>query len=191
MEIWKDIKGFEGLYQISDLGRVKSLSREIVHVHSVRQTKERILKKNDGGHGYLQVDLYKTGSEKTHKVARLVAEHFIPNPENKRTVNHKKGIKTDNRAKELEWMTQAENVQHAYDVLGRKASKPLLGKFGKQHHSSKAIIQLIKSGGLVAEYGGQCEAGRKTGIFQANISAALLGKYKTAGGFIWKFKEAS
>ncbi|KKN79710.1 hypothetical protein LCGC14_0337320 [marine sediment metagenome] len=193
METWKDIKGFEGLYQISDLGRVKSLTRKIVRRDGIALSiKERILKDHKDhydSHGYLQVDLYKTGSRKTYKVARLVALAFIPNPENKRTVNHKKGNRGDNRAKKLEWATQAENMQHSYDVLGRKG--PCLGKFGVDSPLSKPVLQFSKTGKRVAEYAGVSEAQRETGISHGNISMVCLGQRNFAGGFIWEFKKAS
>ena len=101
-ETFKDISGYKGDYQVSNLGRIKSL-----------KFTEKILRQKNDGHGYLVVNLYNKGS-KSKKVHRLVAIAFIPNPENKKTVNHKKGIKTDNRAKELEWATYSENHLHSF-----------------------------------------------------------------------------
>lgn len=106
-EIWKPIEGFPK-YKVSNLGRVKSLGfiNNLGHFR-----KGIILKPWDDGKGYLKVQLHK----KSFRVHRLVAQEFIPNPENKPQVNHKNGIKSDNRVENLEWVTNAENTQHAYD----------------------------------------------------------------------------
>lgn len=112
MEIWIDIKNFEGIYQISNMGNVKSLSRK-------NATKERILKPSPDTGGYLIVRLYLNKKGKSYKIHRLVAAAFVANPENKKEVNHigkdKNGRidKTDNRAVSIEWATPAENYNHA------------------------------------------------------------------------------
>ena len=186
-EIFKDIIGYEGLYQISNMGRVKSLERTIKNGPGVRKVRERILEPWVGKTGYLSIPLYKDKKGKTYYVARLVALHFIPNPENKRTVNHKKGIKSDNRAKKLEWMTYGENHTHAYSEL--KRTPPLLGKRGVDCANSRKVVQYDLDDNFIAEYNGQREAFRETGIYQANISKVCLGKRNHAGGFIWKHKK--
>lgn len=101
-EIWKDIIGYEGLYQISNQGNVKSS-------HSGAIVKQQVM----GGYKY--VSLHKEKKLRTHRVHRLVAQAFIPNPESKPQINHINGIKTDNRADNLEWCTQSENMKHAYE----------------------------------------------------------------------------
>lgn len=102
MEIWKDIEGYEGLYKVSNLGRVKSLN--------YRHTgKEEILKPQDNGHGYLQVKLYKNVEEDRQLIHRLVAIAFIPNPEGKPEVDHINGKRTDCRACNLRWVSSIEN----------------------------------------------------------------------------------
>lgn len=103
-EIWKDIKGYEGLYQVSNLGRVKSLNYR-------RMGFSKILIPGAGGRGYACVSLY----GRSVKIHRLVAETFIPNPNKFKCVNHINGIKTDNRVENLEWCTQKYNVHHAYE----------------------------------------------------------------------------
>lgn len=172
-ELWEDIEKFND-YKISDLGRVKSL----------KGNKEKILKGVLNKDGYLVVGLL-NGKRKNKRIHRLVAIAFIPNPENKATVNHKKGIKTDNRASQLEWATVSENSLHSYRELGRVHSST--GKFGKDNPRSKPIIQLSRRGHIICEYSGSAEASRKTGIHQGHISEVCNGIGKSVGGFIWKF----
>jgi len=105
-KIWKDIEGYEGLYQISNLGNVKSLIANM-------NRRKRLLKAKFEKDNYAYVSLYKNKIAKNKKIHRLVAQHFISNPENKLEVNHKNGIKTDNRVDNLEWCTRSENVNHA------------------------------------------------------------------------------
>jgi len=107
-EIWKVVIGYEGLYQVSNFGNVKSLGNEF-------SRKERLLKPSLQSKGYFNVVLQKNGKRKTVLVHRLVAEHFIPNIKNKPQVNHINGIKTDNRAENLEWLSHRENLDHAIE----------------------------------------------------------------------------
>lgn len=111
-EIWKDIKDYEGLYQISNLGRVKSLPK-IRKANHDYISKEKYLK--FGGKRYNIVVLYKNKKAKTFTVHKLVALHFIDNPENKSCVNHKDGNKLNNNVHNLEWCSISENTKHAYD----------------------------------------------------------------------------
>ena len=114
-EIWKDIKGYEGSYQVSNLGRVKSLSREIYFSNRdyINLTKEIILKPGNNGKGYLCVSFSKNNRQKSFRVHRLVAKAFIPNLKNKPQVNHKDGDKKNNCIENLEWCDNYENFQHA------------------------------------------------------------------------------
>ena len=113
-EIWKDIEGYEGLYQVSNLGRVKSLDRHIRGTNnSLRFHCGRIMSPADNGKGYLSLTLKNNGQEKTVYVHRLVAQHFIPNPNRKSDVNHKDFDKSNNRCDNLEWATRSENERHS------------------------------------------------------------------------------
>ena len=125
-EIWKDITGYEGMYQVSSLGRVKSLERVIATPFGNKLKCEIILKHGYGGFMYRQVSLHKNGIPKTYKIHRLVAMAFIPNPENKYAVNHISGDKEDNSLFNLEWNTSSENQLHAYAKKLRNPSFAML-----------------------------------------------------------------
>jgi hypothetical protein len=117
-ERWKDIETWEGLYMISDYGRVRSLPRE-VHYPSgqILKVKDRILKHGTNGCGYPDITLTKRPHRKErHTIHRLVARHFLDNPRGLNEVNHKDGVKTNPHYTNLEWCTQSENRQHAYDT---------------------------------------------------------------------------
>ena len=122
-EVWKDILGFEGFYQASNLGRFRSLPRVIVRSNGITENKPgRILKNNYYSNGYVQLILY-VDKVRTNFIAhRVIAEMFVANPYNKDTVNHKNGIKNDLRAHNLEWCTRSENNYHAYKIGLSKAN---------------------------------------------------------------------
>ena len=131
MENWKDIKGYEGFYQVSNLGRVRSLERDVFNPRGtvIRHIEEKILVPALNSTGYLNVVLCKKGKRKTMKVHRLVAEAFIPNPENKPQVNHIDEVKTNNAVENLEWATVKENTEYS-----EKFGMMKRDKFGRFHH---------------------------------------------------------
>lgn len=179
-EIWLPVKGYEDYYMVSNYGRVKFLKRITISSIGKKQTfNTYILKQYEyKNHKYLYVVLYKPSNKnKKHKVHRLVAECFIANPENKNTVNHKYGVVQDNRATELEWATQKEQLIHSYQVLCRvnpnKGKKGILshmfGRTGDKCCNSKKVLCLNDN----KEYPAASEAARSLGLYATNISRKI------------------
>ena len=115
-EVWKDIEGYEGLYQVSNFGNIKSLPKVRHNGRGTYIQKEKILKPSNTSTGYKKIELCKDGKRKGFKVHRLVAIAFIPNPDNKPEVNHIDGNKINNNIDNLEWVTSSENTIHAYET---------------------------------------------------------------------------
>ena len=119
-EEWRDIKGYEGYYQVSNLGRVKSLSRYVAKGVRRMYVAERILKTRKNKNGYLAVYPCKNGRNVAMDVHRIVGLVFIPNPNGYKDINHKDGDKENNRVENLEWVTRSQNIKHAYKELGHR-----------------------------------------------------------------------
>ena len=199
-EIWKDIKGYEG-YQVSNLGRVRSLDRIDSNNHPLNGV---ILKPYISNSGYLLVGLYKQQKRDRKLLHRLVAEAFIPNPENKPEIDHINTIKTDNTVflnedgsinyekTNLRWTTRKENINNPITKTKMRinARKPSKGKYGKKHHRSKPIIQYDKEGNFIKEWDCANDVERVLGISNKHIGSVCLGKRKSCGGYIWKYKNA-
>lgn len=178
MEVFKDIKGFEGKYQVSNMGNVKSLNFN-------HTKKEKLLSTKGLRKGYPIVSL---GAKGNFSVHRLVAEAFVKRPKGKDQVNHINGVKTDNRSSNLEWVTGSENMQHA---LKSNLWKPNTEKAREISHekSSIAVNQINEKGDVVNTFKSISSAERETGI--KHISCVTLGKRKRAGGFYWKRVETA
>lgn len=164
-ENWITIKGFNDKYQINNMGRVKSLYFG----------KERLLKPIKHTDGYLQVGLCKDGKRKKFYVHRLVAEAFLPNPDNLPQVNHKDEDKTNNCILNLEWCSASYNNNY------------LNGQKRRGEKTSKTVNQYTKDGLLIASYPSTQEAQRQTGYDRGYISNCCNGKYKSSYGYIWKY----
>lgn len=189
-EVWKDIKDFEGLYQISNFGRVRSLDRWVNNSsNGGYNLKGRVLANKKGTNDYSLTCLSKEGKQYYFLVHRLVGLHFIEMPEHvkesqRQEINHIDEDITNNHVDNLEWVTPKENMNHGTRV------ERCIEKF-KETGFVKKVVQMDLEGNFIAEYESQIEASRQTGVRQGNISSAILGKYKTAGGYKWKFKEES
>jgi hypothetical protein len=170
------------LYEVSNLGRVRSLDRVYTQLYpngkeQLRHIKGSILKFETNNTGYLAIQLYDRGKRKRYLVHRLVAEAFIPNPNNLPEVNHKDECKTNNRADNLEWCN------------GKYNSNFGTGKWRKSYGRRKIVEQLTLDGQHVAYYSGAREAGRLTGFRQGNISAVCRGENPQSYGYKWKYVE--
>lgn len=183
-EIWKDIRGYEGLYQVSNLGRIKSTSPGLKFVKG--SPSELIMKQSLSSSGYLHVQLYKAHVPATVLVHKVVAQAFIDNPEGKPEVNHIDSDRTNNRVSNLEWATKSENMKHSFN-RGYHVS-PMLNRKGAMNTNSKKIIQYDLSGNEIRRWTGIAEAARSIGCNPSSISACLCGYNKTCKGHVWKYE---
>lgn len=168
-EIWQDIEGYKGLYQVSNKGNVKSL----------KYGKERILKPGIDRDGYYKIMLYNNSVRKTFRLNRLVAQAFIPNLDNKPQVNHLDENKLNNCVDNLSWTTAKENNNH-----GTRNERV-------DDSHSKPILQYSKSGNFIREWKSASEVKRVLGIDNSHINACCRNnpKHKSAYGFVWRYKE--
>ena len=172
-EIWKDIKGYEGLYQISNLGNVKKLINN----------KYMAISKDLG---YETVKLTNKNGNRRHLfLHRIIADVFIPNPNNYKIVNHIDCNKFNNNIKNLEWCTQKENVKHAWKNNLCERTKKACAKNGK--NNSKKIIQLDKNKNIVKVWESTMEIERTLKIKHNNISFCCKNKERTAKGYYWEY----
>lgn len=173
-EIWRDIPDYENIYQVSNLGRVKSLERYVdAYIKNQEKClkKEKILKGSYDGKGYVMVRLYKDGIIKTKKVHRLVAQAFLENPNGLPQINHKNEIRTDNRLENLEWCDSKYNNNYGNHKI-----------FG-----TKKIIQYDKDGNVIRIYDSINEASATTNVIATGIGKCCNRKQLTAGNYVWKF----
>lgn len=180
IEEWKDIKGYEGYYQVSNTGKVKSLDRKVKHPKGG----DKIVRGKSCGErynrvGYPEVVLFKEGEKKYQLIHRLVALTFVPNEENKPEVNHIDGNKINNNAENLEWCTSSENQQHAYRTglqVGKKGpDHPNYGKYGSKSHNAKAGKIKMPCGDIIV-FKAQSELCKEFNLCPGHITSVLSGK---------------
>ena len=187
-EIWKDIDGYEGLYQISNLGNVKSLTNRSNH------KEEKILKLNTNGKYYL-VNLCKNTKRKTLLIHRLVAKAFVDNPNNLPQINHINGNKLDNRAVNLEWCTCRTNIIHSIKnglkVTKKGKENPMYGRKNENANRSVRVSKYDMNDKYIETYSSIRDASIKNNISSFTISNVCNSRGKSAGGYKWRYADES
>lgn len=181
-EIWKEIKGFEGCYEVSNIGRVRSLDRHVMRHYKMHNRivflHGKIMALHLRRDGYPFVDLYKEHKRYTFVVHRLVAMAFIPNPQNRPEVDHINTIRTDSRACNLRWVNRSEN--NLNPITNKRMSE------GRKGKGCKPVIQYDKEGNLIAEFPSIRAAAKATGFDVMTISNNLQGKHINPK-YDWKY----
>ena len=175
-EIWKKIDGFDG-YEISNHGNILSTKYNSKKLLSIRKN---VI--------YPSVCLHADGKKYNRYIHRLVAEAYIPNPKNKPQVNHIDGNKKNNHKSNLEWVSNSENIKHAYKLGIKNPPRAQLGRFGKLHHLSKTIHQ-YSDNVLINVFESTREVERLTGFKQSVVSKCARGLIKKAYGFKWCYSK--
>lgn len=187
-EIWRDISGYEGLYQVSNLGRIKRLPRVVIRSDGRRRTFcESISKGHLHNTGYYVINLTKNVISKRKLVHRLVAEAFLPNPNHYPVIHHIDANKTNERADNLMWCSYSFNIKHSYEFEGHRPS--MKGVFGKDNPHSVPIVQISLQGEVLAHFVNIMEAARKLNVNHTNITACIKKRKKTAYGYLWSVDE--
>ena len=193
-EIWKPVVGYEGLYEVSNFGRIKAPLKIVRSGRMMRKYQERIITQQHNKLGYLCVVLYKDGKGKRYLVHRLVMLAFVPNTENKPHIDHINTIKDDNRLENLRWATPKENANNeltveymksAHSKESYKRGQETKRKNGVRNAPVK-VYQYSKEGLLIAEYPSANAAGALLGIPRKNISRAINDHTLSAGGYMWR-----
>lgn len=189
-ELWLPVPGWENYYEVSNLGRVKSLPRTIPHSKfGVVRIPGKIMHASNAA-GYRALNLSRDKKDTRSLVHRLVAMAFIPNPNNYPHINHINCNRADNRVGNLEWCNQSQNQYHAYRNGLRPATDDLKGAKGFTNvKNRKPVLQYSIDGSFIREWRSLTEAHNETKIRLSGISQVCTGKIKEAGNFIWKFKD--
>lgn len=190
-EIWKDIEGYEGRYQVSNLGRVKSLKRFCSGKWNGNELINERLLTPDLRSGYKTVYLYGAKNRK-FLIHRLVAQAFIPNPDNKPCVDHINTITTDNSVQNLRWVTEKENANNPITLINNKKAcskrvSHFAGLNGCLNYHARPVLRIAPSGEII-EYGSIADAA-KEGFSSSNISECCSGKTLLYRGFDWRYRN--
>lgn len=185
-EVWRDIKGYEGIYQVSNLGRVKSLQREVNNTHCSKRTiNEAILSVKRESHQYNYVTLHRNNKGKRAYIHRLVAQEFIPNPNNYSEVNHKNEIKKDNRVENLEWCSRKYNINYGTGKRRMVESRNAHNKW----NAERKVYMYDKEGVFVKEFRSVVEAARFLNCADSSIRPIIDKKNRSAFGYIFSSQK--
>lgn len=185
-EEWRDVAGYEGYYQASNLGRIKSLDREVpCSRHGVRKIRGKLMTPAKATNGYFQVGFRKEGVKNRPLWHRVIALTFIPKVDGKTQINHKNGDISDNRVCNLEWCTASENTLHAHRVL--KCRHGMTGRTGYKNSLSIEVVGTNRMTGQTVRFGSSRDAARQMGVHASGIVACLKGRQKTCNGFAWEY----
>jgi hypothetical protein len=173
-EIWKDVSGYEGLYKVSNYGRVKSLYTN----------PPKIMKQTRSSTGYYHIQLYKNKKPETVAIHVIVARTFLGDS-NGKEINHIDGVKSNNNVSNLEYVTKSENQLHAIK-LGLRSKSPMTGRFGADSPTSHTILQYDLNGNFLKMWVGISETARILGVDYNSISCCINGYNKSAYGYMWR-----
>lgn len=193
-EIWKPIDGYEGKYEVSNMGRIKSLPREAWNGHGIMVLRERILRPGINSKGYESVNLYIKNKRENVLIHQVVAKTFIPNPEGKPCVDHINTIRRDNRVENLRWCTQKENcnnyvtkIKLSHSIRGE--NHPMWGKKGADNPHSRTVAQFTKGGQLIKTYPSALDAAKAMNVQRGAIYRAISGFRRYCRGYIWRYES--
>lgn len=187
-EIWRPIKDYEGLYEVSNFGRVRSVDRIVLGSKgSLRHIKGKYITPHKNNTGYYLCDLYKENRRKNVLLHKAVAEAFVPNVGNLPCVNHIDNNRGNCMSTNLEWCTQSYNVKYSYETTDRKSI--MNWKSGKENRNSKPVLMYSKDKVFIKSFDCISDAERELGISNSGIVACLKKRNKTAGGYIWEYAK--
>ena len=187
-EVWKSINGFEGLYEASSKGRIRSLDRKVKNGNGERITRGVIIKGYVGKDNYKRVSLSKNGKKYPKTVHRLIAETFIDNEKNKEMVNHKDAVKTNNDIENLEWVTRKENSEHAARLgLLKDTPKSLKARVEASAEKTRKAIFVINSKDERVYFKSMREACRRLNLDRRHVYKALKEPDGTHKGYCFEY----
>lgn len=197
VEEWKTIPCFQGLYEASNLGRIRSIDR-VVRRNGLtsKSLKGKILSPNTQKNGYKVVALSKQGKTQSFRVHRLVALAWLPNPDNLTEVNHLNENKADNSVANLSWVSHRENANYGTRIRRCISNRDqsgvrngMFGKIGGLNPNAKEVIKLSMDGDFIAEYPSLLEASKSANCTRASIRNNIKGRTKHCGGYKWMYKQ--